>query len=116
MKLSNNLCLVPSLSGAMLLLPAYAFLTCKGKIYILIIIIIIIIIIMSCPCIHITHLIQFSAVGLAYPAAIPPSARNWRSLETARVEPVTLKAPIYQRASDPVISLSGVLSHFVSGN
>ena len=42
----------------------------------------------SCPCSHITHLIQFSAAGLSYPAAIPSSTRNWRSLEMARVEPV----------------------------
>ena len=70
----------------------------------------------SCPCSRITHLIPFSVVGLAYPVAIPPSTRNWKSLETARVEPVVPKAPIYQRTRDPVITLSGIFSHFMSGN
>jgi hypothetical protein len=70
----------------------------------------------SCSCSHITHLLRSSTVGFAYPAAIPPSARNWRSQETVRVEPVVLKARLYQRTRDPVISLSGIFSHFMIAN
>jgi hypothetical protein len=71
---------------------------------------------MSCSCSHITQLLWSSAADLAYPAAIPPLTRNWRPQETIRVESVIPKARLYQQTRDPVISLSGIFSHFMIAN